>query len=83
MTLKSANGKEFETDFCIESPDTNRLYIHFVGKRLMEIIPVITDTETLPFDGYEKYVVVERIADSPDGSYVDLNQKEEQPEVEE
>lgn len=80
MVLKTANGREFETDFCVESRSTNRLYIHFTCVTLMDIVLAFGGQDILPFEGYPDYVVLESVSESPDGVNVDLK-KEETMEV--
>lgn len=85
MVLKTANGRGFETDFCVESRSTNRLYIHFTGVTLMDIVLAFGGQDILPFEGYPDYVVLESVSESPDGVNVDLKKQEiteEQTEVE-
>ena len=80
MIIRSANGKEFEADFCVESRSTNRLYIHFINVTLMDIVIAFGGQDILPFEGYPDYVVLESVSESPDGVNVDLK-KEETTEV--
>ncbi len=77
MTLKTANGKELNCDFCVESNSTGRLYIHFTDITFMKLIPIITNKNALPLEGYEEYVELESISDSTDGVNVDLRKKTE------
>jgi len=77
MKIKTANGKELNCDFCVESTSTNRLYIHFTDISFLELIPIISDKSALPMEGYEEYVELESISDSPDGVNVDLRKKTE------
>lgn len=76
MTIKSNNGMEFSCDFCVESQSTNRLYIHFTGVTLMDIVLAFGGQDILPFDGYPDYVVLESISDATSGVNVDLKKAE-------
>lgn len=85
MIIRSANGKEFEADFCVESRSTQRLYIHFVGMTMMQAVMLFGGQNVLPFEGYPEYVVLESISDAVGGVNVDLKKQEiteEQTEVE-
>lgn len=72
MKLTTANGHELDTDYCVESKRTNRLYIHFPHKTLLEIIGILGDKEALPFEEYKEYTVLEAIRASDYGVNVDL-----------
>ena len=77
MTIKTANGKNLTCDLCVESPDPDRLYIHFIDIGLLELIPIISSKKALPMEGYDEYVELESISDSGNGVNVRLRKKTE------
>lgn len=76
MILKTATGKELEVDLCVESGSTQRLYVHFPGKTLLEMMVLFGNGDELPFAEYQEYTVIEKISTSTTGVNVDLKKQE-------
>lgn len=55
ITLKTATGKEFESDYAVTVPNVPLLYMTIVNTPFEQVVATLLQKEELPFEGYEGY----------------------------
>ena len=75
--IKTAAGKEFESDYAVTIPGI--AFIRIVNKTLEEVEEILSDEKELPLQGYEDFNSVASITDEQTGIKIILKilEKEE------
>jgi len=63
--IKTATGKEFESDYAVTIPGI--AFIRIIGKTLEEVRELLSDPSELPLVGYEEFNTVASVMDEHTG----------------
>ena len=72
ITIKTATGKEFISDYLTESEHPERLYFNVVSAPLATVAMTFTDPSELPIEGHEEYNSFSSLSDTRAGVSVCL-----------
>lgn len=75
MTIKTATGREFESDFPISIDTPPRLYLTIHDASLADVAVAFSDPLELPIEGYEYFDAFQNMSVSPDGIRVTLKKE--------
>ena len=63
ITIKTATGKEFESDYAVTIPNPPIAFIRILGHRLGEIREIFSNHSEFPLEGFESFHTMTDVID--------------------
>ena len=77
MTITTATGKQFETDFAVCNDNIGIAFVRILGHDKETVERIFANSRELPFDRFPKYKILQSILEEQDAIKLMLNMESE------